>query len=299
MHAAILTAFFFALTGICATQASRLLGAARANAWRLMVALLLLSLWVHLFGEGWGARVLLHFPGAGAIGFGLGGWFMFQALSRIGSTLSLLIVECGATVFASAIGWIWLDAALTLREMLFIVLILSGIILGMSPGPLVHLERKTVWTGVFLALTAALFQAISFNLSRAAFLRLGDLGESIDPISAAYQRLLGGAVIAVLLYFLTGRRQVSPSGTALKQDSPLPAPLWVLGNALSGPVLGVTCMLWAISLVANPGLVQAVAATATLLTVPLAYFLEKARPGPTYYLGCLMALAGVAGLLIR
>lgn len=57
-------------------------------------------------------------------------------------------------------------------------------------------------------------------------------------------------------------------------------------------------MLWAISLVENPGLVQSVAATATLLTVPMACRLEQARPGRTYYLGCLLALAGTAGLLL-
>jgi drug/metabolite transporter (DMT)-like permease len=70
-------------------------------------------------------------------------------------------------------------------------------------------------------------------------------------------------------------------------------------NALFGPVLGVTCLMWAISLVHNPGLVQTVAATATLLTVPAARRLEGARPGRNYYLGSLLALAGVAFLLWR
>jgi drug/metabolite transporter (DMT)-like permease len=57
-------------------------------------------------------------------------------------------------------------------------------------------------------------------------------------------------------------------------------------------------MLWAISLVANPGLVQAVAATATLLTVPFASRLERARPKLPYFLGCLLALGGTAALIL-
>lgn len=57
-------------------------------------------------------------------------------------------------------------------------------------------------------------------------------------------------------------------------------------------------MLWAISLVENPGLVQSVAATATLLTVPFAFFLEGARPRTSYYVGCLISLGGTAGLLM-
>ena len=78
----------------------------------------------------------------------------------------------------------------------------------------------------------------------------------------------------------------------------LPAPAWVALNALLGPVLGVTCMMWAVSLVHNPGLVQTVAATATLLSIPAARQLEGARPRLTYYLGVTLALAGVAGLLM-
>ncbi|TVR48714.1 MAG: hypothetical protein EA425_13840 [Puniceicoccaceae bacterium] len=77
----------------------------------------------------------------------------------------------------------------------------------------------------------------------------------------------------------------------------MPAPAWVALNALFGPVLGVTCMLWAIRVVDNPGLVQAVVATSTLITIPFARALEKARPGLAYYIGCLLALSGVAGLL--
>ncbi|MCC5806960.1 MAG: DMT family transporter [Opitutales bacterium] len=300
MHAAVITAFLFALTGVCANQSSRLLGAGRANAWRLVVALVILGAWAHLFGSGFGGGVTRWFLLAGGIGFGLGGWCMFQALRRIGSTLALLMVECGAAVFAAAIGWVVLGAALRWEQMLFAGLILSGVIVGMTPGPIPNLTRSRVLAGCSLALAASLFQAISFNISRHAFNLLGEAEESIAFSSAAYQRLAGGLCVAVLLYgatvFIAGRRK-SPPAPVEAHVSPLPASAWVAMNALFGPVLGVTCMLWAISLVENPGLVQSVAATATLLTVPFAFALEKARPGWTYYLGCLLALGGTAGLL--
>lgn len=302
MHAAILTAFLFALTGVCATQASRLLGAARANMWRLLVALTILSTWAHTFGDGLQGGVAGWFMGAGAIGFGLGGWCMFQALRRVGSTLSLLVVECAAAVLAAAIGWVWLGAGLSLGQVILASGILFGVILGVSPAPIPGLPRRVVWTGIGLATMAALFQAISFNLSRHAFNLLLSSGDSIGHLTAAYQRLLGGATVAVALLLLTRLfRQQDRSGPPLNghgPSSPLPAPAWVLLNALFGPVLGVTCMLWAIRLVPNPGLVQAVAATATLLTVPFALRLENARPRLNYYAGCALALGGTAGLLL-
>lgn len=299
MHAAVLTAFLFALTGLCAAQSSRRLGAARANLWRLVVALVLLAAWAHTFGDGFGSGVERWFILAGAVGFGFGGWCMFQALRRLGSTLSLLIVECAAAIVAGAIGWLWLGAALTALEMLFAGMILAGVICGISRPPLAGVPRRTKMIGSAFALCAACFQAVSFNLSKKAFLLLEQTGGQIDHFTAAYQRLLGGAVIALVLY-ITGQIL---RGTTLPphppfRSNPIPTPLWVFCNALFGPVLGVTCMLWAIRLVDNPGMVQAVAATATLLTVPLAYLLEGARPGPRYYLGCGLALTGLFFLVV-
>lgn len=313
MHAALLTALLFALTGVCATQASRLLGAGRANAWRLVIALALLGIWAHGFGPGLGGGALRWFMLAGGIGFGLGGWCVFQSLRRIGSTLTLLIVECAAAVFATAIGWSFLGAALQPWEIVFIALILAGVILGLAPGLTITAaasgaspQPKVVLTGASLATAAALFQAVSFNLSRHAFTLVKTSGESIQPLAAAYQRLLGGFLVALVIYAITvfarrrlRHRQPRPAGVPTAfPTSPLPAPAWVVLNALFGPVLGVTCMLWAISLVANPGLVQSVAASATLLTVPLARRLENFRPRATYFIGGLLALGGIAGLLL-
>ena len=255
MHAAVLTAFLFALTGICAAQSSRRLGAGRANAWRLVIALTLLAAWAHSLGSGFSSGVEAWFLLAGAVGFGLGGWCMFQALRRIGSILSLLILECAAAIVATVIAWIWLGAALTWTEMLFAGMILAGVICGLFPGPIPSLERPVVMTGAVFALLGACLQAVSFNLSKKAFILLEQSGGHIDQFTAAYQRLLGGAVVALLLYGLghywLGKKR--PPVTAPLLRTPFPTPVWVLGNALFGPVLGVSCMLWAIRLVDNPG----------------------------------------------
>jgi drug/metabolite transporter (DMT)-like permease len=260
--------------------------------------MVLLAFWAHGFGAGLALSLSPWFLVAGGIGFGLGGWCVFQALRRIGSTLSLLVVECGATIFATAIAWSFLGASLSVWEVVLVSLMLTGVIIGMTPGPLPNLDRKTLLTGCGFALAASLFQAMSFNLSRHAFNLLRDAGESIPLASASYQRLCGGLLVAVSLYaigrFSKNRKTIHPETHA----SPLPAPVWVFFNALFGPVLGVSCMLWAISLVENPGLVQSVAASSTLLTVPLAYKLEQARPKWSYYLGCTLALGAMTGLFL-
>ncbi len=303
MHFAVLTAVLFALTGVCAAQASRWLGAGRANAWRLVIALAVLGGWAHGFGPGLRGSGLPWFVAAGGIGFGLGGWCTFQALRRVGSTLTLLVGECAAAVFAVAIGWVVLGAALRPWQLVFAALVLAGVGVGMTPGPIPALRREAVLAGCGFAMVGALFQAVSLNLSSHAFALMKHAGETIQPLEAAYQRLLGGAAVALVIYAISAavRRRIAVAPDAHAAPFPkslLPAPVWVALNALFGPVLGVTCLLWAVSLVKNPGLVQTVVATATLLTVPLAYRLEAARPGLRYGIGCVLALGGVAGLLL-
>ncbi|MCU0751773.1 MAG: DMT family transporter [Akkermansiaceae bacterium] len=301
MHAAILTAILFALTGVCAAQASSLLGAGRANAWRLVIALGVLALWVHGFGPGLRHGLRPWFLAAGAVGFGLGGWCAMQALRHGGSTLTLLVIECVAALAATAIGWLALGAALEGRQLAWMLLILAGVVLGASPGPLPALPRPLLRRACAFAMAAGCLQAVSINLSKHGFTLAAAAATPVTPVEAAYQRLWGGCIAALVIHgFIrwSSRGRTAPAGPAASfPASPLPAPAWVALNALLGPVLGVTCLLWAVSLVHNPGLVQTVAATATLLSIPAAWWLEGARPRLTYYLGVTLALAGVAGLL--
>ena len=300
MHAAVLTAILFALTGACAAQASRLLGAARANVWRLVVALAVLAAWAHGLGPGLRGHAMPWFLCAGAVGFGLGGWCMLQGLRRCGSTLALLVNECVAAVAASLLGWLVLGAGLSWWQSGCVALVLLGVVIGMTPGPIPKLPRPVLWSGCAFTTAGGLLQAVSANLSKHGFELVKAAGGVPLPAQAAYQRLLGGCAVALVVLLVSravwGRRPASPA--APFPDSPLPAAVWVGLNALFGPVLGVTCLLWALSLVKNPGLVQTVAATATLLSVPLAWRLEGARPRAPYFAGCALALAGVAGLYL-
>jgi len=239
------------------------------------------------------------FSTAGAVGFGLGGWCAMQALRHGGSTLALLVIECVAALAATAIGWIALGAALHGPQLAWMALILIGVVLGASPGPLPALPRTLLRRACAFAMAAGCFQAVSINLSKHGF---NLLENPVAPVEAAYQRLWGGFAAAILIHGVVrwgarGRRD-PPVPMAPFPPSLLPAQAWVALNALFGPVLGVTCLMWAVSLVRNPGLVQTVAATATLLSIPAARPLEGARPRLSYFLGVTLSLAGVAGLLL-
>ncbi len=281
-------------------------GGTRANFGRLLVAVVLLGIWAHLWGRGWSGGEFTRLYLAGGIGFGLGGLFMFQAFPRIGSTLSLLVVECAAAVVTGALAWWFLGAALTPVQIICGLVSIGGVLIGLAPYRLPDLPRPVLVTGALFAAVASVGQAISWTLTKSAFIRIQSAGQTLDPLSAAYQRLLGGATVAlialVLLFAVRSLRNRGaashPLAPADRERPPVRAAFWVLANALAGPVFGVGCMLWAIREVGNPGVVQAVVATATLVSVPFARRLERRVLRPNYFIGATLSILGTAGLLL-
>ncbi len=292
MFAALLTTALFAITAPIARRVAQLLGPSRANVARLTVAALILALWATLFGRGLGAAGF-WFLLSGVAGFGLGGFLMFQALPRAGSNLANLVVQCGSAVTALLLERAWLGAELTLAQLGCIVLILVGVVIGLAPRSFPQLAASQVRRGALLAMLSALGQGTGAVLSRKAFMVARDSGTTIDPGTATFERVLGGLLIGLLAWGLMraiaeGRSPRLPyvSGSAWP---------WVLTNALTGPVLGVTCMQWALS-TTPAGLVQTIVAMAPLLTAPVALGLGEALPRRRYFAGTVLAFVATAVL---
>lgn len=306
MIGALLTTLFFALTAVCANRAAQLIGSSLANLFRLLIAVTLLGVWAFSLGVGLSGGVFLYFFCAGCIGFGLGGFSMFQALPRLGSPLSMLIVECVAAVSAAFFAISWLGQSLNLLELIFIPLILSGVVIGLLP----RVDRKIPFNkfvvGVPWAFMAGIAQGLGLVVTKKAFGLLKSSGILMDGGTAAFQRLLGGLAIAVLGYIIVKiipdrgnhdnkRLQREPlirKGPLNLHRMPF---LWVFLNALFGPVLGVSCMMWAVREL-HPAIVQSIISISPLLAVPFAYIMENSKPGIGYYVGAILAICGLTGL---
>ena len=292
MFGAIGTTLCFALTPVFANSAARRLGSIPANFWRLVVAVIVLGFWAHLFGSGVRTAAWSWFFVGGLAGFGIGGVSMFLSLPRLGSSLSTLIVQCVAALVAAALEFIWLGTSLTGSQMFFAALTLAGVTIGLLPHSLVRVSPGRFQAGVGWALLSAVGQGAGAVFSRKAFAVAASVHELVDPGTAAYHRTLGGLVFggAVLVF-------VASSGGArwLRDLRSWP---WVLGNALTGPILGVTCYQWALR--STPaGLVQPIVAIAPLLTIPFSIWIECAdRPRLSYYAGAVLAIAGATGIML-
>ena len=291
MLAALGTLLCFAVTPVFARRAAILLGSLQANFWRLLVAVVLLGLWAHLWGRGVGGAGFGWFFLGGVVGFGFGGVAMFQSLPRLGSNLSTLIVQCGSAVVALVVEWLWLGTRLPPVQLVCVALTLAGILVALLPRSLPRASEDDWVEGLMWAFLSALGQGGGAVISRKAFALAAASHQLIDPGTAAYERGLGGLLFgAVALLALVGRvRPYRPP-----PGRPWP---WVVANALTGPVLGVTCFQWALR--STPaGIVQPIVAAAPLLTIPFAAKLEGARPRAMYFAGTLLAIAGVAGLFL-
>ncbi len=311
MIGAVLTAVFFGITPVAASRAIKLIGFVRENLLRLLFAVVVLGAWALVFGQGFRGEALL-FASAGAIGFGIGGMSLLAALPRLGAPLATLIEETVAAAVAAVVAFVWYADKLTTSQLALCGVILVGVAVGLVPfvRRTTHgLDRRAILFGAGLALVAATAQGISLAATRKGILLMKAAHTPPDTITIAFQRLVGGFLVAVAVYLIARYVWRRRWGFAAADGSVKPVltstggrltsrPLWWASlNSLFGPILGVTCTVWAQQSL-PAGQVQSVAAVAPLIAVPFAFWLEGHRPPPGWYAGAAIAIAALVGLYL-
>ena len=175
--------------------------------------------------------------------------------------------------------WLWLGTTMTPFQIASSAVILAGVAVAMAPEHGSAIPRGHRVAGIIFAVIAALGQAWGAVVSRYGF-RLDDAaGFHLDGVTAAYQRLWGGVVVITLLVVaqhLVSRHGRPGTGKRPDWRGGLP---WIIGNALAGPTLGVSCYQWALH-VAPSAVVLPIVATTPLVVMLLAFGFEKMRPSP-------------------
>lgn len=298
MLPAFLTTILFSISAVCAQRTSKALGGVEANFWRVVIATFLLALWAHTFGQGIAGKAFPMFLWSGVLGFGLGDVALYQALPRLGSRLSILLVHCLAAPFAATTELLWFRTQMSGAEMLGAALILLGVALALAPGKHLEIPRRVFWVGVSYGVIAALGQGMGAVLSGHASRIDERAGTPVDGLTAAYQRILAGLVVAagVWLAVKWRKRQAAPGARA---DHPPPGIVepgriwpWIVANAVAGPALGVGCYQWAL-MKEKSGVVLPIVALTPLVIIPFSRFLEGERPSKRSLVGGAIAVAGV------
>lgn len=304
MLAALACTVLFSISVICGHRSATMIGGTEANFWRVTCAGVFLGIWAFGAGVGISGVAFPMFLLSGMSGIGLGDVAFFQALPRLGSRLSLLLVECLAPPFGALIEWLWLRTTLWPSQIGWGLVILAGVVLALSPGQHFKRTRQEWISGTLFAVVAALGTAGGAVLSRKAYALAHEYAERIDGGSAAFQRVLGGLVLAGAALLIVKRQALKlplrPSvfeGLSTSRDKWRRVWPWVVANSLAGQTLGVSCMQLALERTPT-GIVLAVIAMTPIVVIPLAFVFEHERPSPRSLLGGVVAVGGVVGLVL-
>jgi drug/metabolite transporter (DMT)-like permease len=303
VFAALFCTVLFSLSIVCGHRSAKQVGGTEANFWRLVVASVLLGLWAYTLGTRLEGVALPWLLFSGLVGIGVGDVAMFQALPRLGSRLSVLLVNCLVAPVAALIEWAWLGTTIKPAQMLTVLVILAGVAIALAPGkrpmPRDHLVR-----GILFCALSALAGAAGPVLSRKAYAVAAANGQFIDAGTAAFQRTVGGLLISagfllvVKHQHLCARHTYYPVSTAAvpiqKWRGLWP---WVLLNGLAGQTLGVSCMQYALKTVPT-GLVMAIIAATPVVVIPFAFVFEDELPNARSLTGSFVAVAGLISLVL-
>jgi drug/metabolite transporter (DMT)-like permease len=307
--AALLCPVLFSISIVCGHRSAKQLGGTEANFWRLTFATFFLGIWAYAFGLGLAGSAFSLFCFSGVVGIGLGDVALFQALPRLGSRVSMLLVQCLTAPFGALLEWLWLGTSLSAFQIICGLTILAGVGIALSEGEHLRAERKVLVMGTLFAIFSAIGGAGGAVLSRQAYFVLHANHEHLDPVNAGFQRVLGGALIAgicllvvrwrsvVELFFPRAVKtcgEVEPPGAAMRKWR-LIWP-WVLGNSLAGQTLGVSAMQRALETTPT-GIVLSIIAATPLVVIPFAMFFEGERPTRRSLAGAAVGVAGVIGMV--
>jgi drug/metabolite transporter (DMT)-like permease len=304
VFAAFLTTILFSVSVICGHRSARLIGGTEANFWRVTCATILLGAWAYLFGIGLEGSAFPMFLLSGLVGVGLGDLAFFQGLPRLGPQLAMLLIECLPAPLGALMEWCWLGTTLSVGQILCGLGILAGVGLALTPSERLKLPRRQMILGALFCTLGALGTAGGAVLSRKAYQIADASGQAIDSGTAGFQRVMGGLGLAAVALLIAKRRELQVQARAprrlvievSKQKWRGVWP-WVLMNSLAGQTLGVSCMQWALHTTPT-GIVLAIIATAPIVVIPFAYFLEGQRPTSHTLAGGALAVAGVIALTL-
>jgi drug/metabolite transporter (DMT)-like permease len=284
----------FAATSTQFTFAARKVGSVVLNRTRLVLAVLLntathlllgLALPFSISPDRWFWLGL-----SGIIGLVIGDAFLFQAFVWIGPRLTMLMMSL-APIIASLTAWIFLGETLTPGEITGILITVAGIAWVVMDhnhqGGRSDANPRVYLLGILFGLGAATGQALGLITAKKGV--YGDF----PALTGTLMRML---VAMFVLWGLTIlRRQVGVTLSTLAANRKA---LWlIMGGAVTGPFLGVTCSLYAVQN-APVGVASTLMALPPVILLPVGYYLFHERFGWQSIAGTLVAIAGVAMLFM-
>lgn len=214
---------------------------------------------------------------SGFIGFFLGDLFLFKSYTIIGARTAALMMSL-APMLTAIIGWFFLKETLTFKDIIAIVLSVSGIMIAISSR---NMKLNYPAKGLLLAFGGAVGQAVGLILSKKG------IGH-YDPVAATQIRALFGLLSFGIL--ITVLRRWGKLRTDVKHTSALKS---VTVGAIFGPFLGVALGLYAIQH-ANTGIAATLMAMVPIFIIVPSAIMFKEKIKPQQVIGAIVSIIGAS-----
>jgi drug/metabolite transporter (DMT)-like permease len=228
---------------------------------------------------------------SGVVGFFIGDLALFRAFVIMGARLCSLTQTLAAPLAAVAALILLPQKHMTMSAWIGMVVTLLGIIWviterAIDNEPAGKIARRATPFGLFLGFIGAAGQGVGLTLT--------DVGmKSFDhPFAANQIRVIAGVITFGLFVILI--RDVKRVISALRD--PTAVFLLILG-AITGPILGVSILMKAMSLQVQPGVAQTLASLVPIFIIPVVVIRGKEHITWRAVAGAVVAVAGVAILL--
>jgi drug/metabolite transporter (DMT)-like permease len=289
--AALLTALLWTFSALAWTVAGKRVGALAVSFIRLIIACGLMigysrairGLWLPSDAD---LRTWLVLGVSGIFGFFLSDLCMLKAFLLIGPRLSLLIGSLTPPM-AALLSWAWIGDRLAWWSWLAMTVTLAGVVWVVLERPSAedrpHARHRS--RGIILAVLSAAMMAVGYVLSKEG---LGDY----DAVAATLIRVLVALPGYALLVTLWRRW---PGILAAMRDRRVMA--IVTFGAIVGPFVGVAFSMIALRY-ASTGVVATIIATMPVLILPFSILLHHERISLRAAGGAVVAVAGIALLML-
>lgn len=285
------------------TEASKRIGTAPVNQYRLLLAWLLISI-ILFFSESLSLTELFSNPKpyhylflglSGIIGFTIGDYCSFKSFTILGPKLGSLYTTF-APGAALSMGFFVLGEKINLIGILGIAVTIGGVIwLTLSKKDTAAAEHagfKRDKTGIILGITGALCQGTGLVLSKYG---MDYYAEKIPTMHAVWIRLLFAFVAAFVVSIIGNKLIQNTKPVFANKNNAIP--YMVLGTLL-GPICGVTCSLIAIQKI-EVAVAQTIFALLPIVVLPVNLLVYKEKITLQSVFACLIAILGVIILIWR
>lgn len=278
------------------TIGGRRVGSFAVNRIRLVFAVLLVGLahWL-IYGQPFptgaeGFRVF--WLGMSAIvGLVIGDTFLFQCYVLVGTRIGVLMFVLGPP-FAALLSWLFLSERMAPVELLAMALVLAGVLWVVLEREGASVQsvtaRRNYMLGILYGVLAQLCQQANLVMSKQG------LAGGYPALSGVMIRMVVGMTAIWILAVLQG--EAGRTIRRLRADGKAAAAIF--GGAFSGPFLGVWLSMLAVQ-AARVGIASTLMALTPVLSLPMVHWVLKERISPRAILGTVVAMAGVALMVLH